>query len=127
MALERSIDSIELGRRVLMFFNMTAEVGFGGMPVSFTDAASRDIVDPIVVRFGAQESLYTRHPDVFVAYGASGIDNAVEVLVDSLGEVERLEYGIDVESFMPLKTVMNPFYGCRSLEEIAIRLDLIGC
>lgn len=51
---------------------------------------------------------------------------AASALINSLESIKFWSYGIDIGTLQPKKTVENPFFRMRSLEEIAMKLDLHG-
>ena len=53
-------------------------------------------------------------------------NTATEALLECIGMVKRLSYGMDIETLDPVKTVENPFFGIKSREEIAVKLDLLA-
>ena len=46
--------------------------------------------------------------------------------LELLGRVKTLDFGLDFETFKPKKTLDNPFFGLKSPEELALKLDLIS-
>ena len=54
------------------------------------------------------------------------LNTAISVFIDRLESIKFWSYGIDLSTLQPKKTVDNPFFGMRSLEEIAMKLDLLG-
>lgn len=45
--------------------------------------------------------------------------------LDLLGKIKMLGFGLDIKTLEPIETLDNPFFGLKSLEEIALKLDLI--
>ena len=45
--------------------------------------------------------------------------------IEALGSIKKLCYGLDVKTLAPKKILYNPFFKCRSLEEIAVKLYLL--
>ena len=37
----------------------------------------------------------------------------------------EVRYGLDIKTLEPKRVVVNPFFGCKSFEEINVKLDLI--
>lgn len=47
------------------------------------------------------------------------------LFLESLGMLRELRYGLDIKTLEPKRVVVNPFFGCKSWEEVAVRLDLL--
>ena len=56
-------------------------------------------------------------------YDSDTVDRA---FIEALGSIKKLCYGLDVKTLEPKKTLTNPFFKHRSLEEIAVKLDLLA-
>ena len=53
-------------------------------------------------------------------------ETVYRAFIEALGSIKKLCYGIDVKTLEPKKTLANPFFKHRSLEEIAVKLDLLA-
>ena len=53
-------------------------------------------------------------------------DTVYRAFIEALGSIKKLCYGLDVKTLEPKKTLGNPFFKCGSLEEIAVKLDLLA-
>ena len=51
---------------------------------------------------------------------------AYRTFIESLGSIKKWSYGLDVETLEPKKILNNPFFNHKSLEEIAVKLDLLA-
>ena len=49
----------------------------------------------------------------------------MKAFIESLRPIKKLSYGMDIETLEPKKVLENPFFNYRSLEEIAVKLDLL--
>ena len=47
------------------------------------------------------------------------------LFLESLGMLREVKYGLDIRTLEPKRVVVNPFFGCKSFEEIGVKLDLI--
>ena len=53
-------------------------------------------------------------------------ETVYRTFIESLGSIKKLSYGRDVETLEPKKILDNPFFNHGSLEEIAVKLDLLA-
>lgn len=47
------------------------------------------------------------------------------LFLESLGMLREVRYGLDTRTLEPKRVAVNPFFGCKSWEEVAVRLDLL--
>lgn len=47
------------------------------------------------------------------------------LFLESLGMLREVRYGLDTRTLEPKRVVVNPFFGCKGWEEVAVRLDLL--
>lgn len=47
------------------------------------------------------------------------------LFLESIGMLKEVRYGLDIRTLEPKRVVVNPFFGCKSWEEVAVRLDLL--
>ena len=47
------------------------------------------------------------------------------LFLESLGMLREVRYGLDTRTLEPKRVVVNPFFGCKSWEEVAVWLDLL--
>ena len=47
------------------------------------------------------------------------------LFLESLGMLREVRHGLNWRSLEPKRVVANPFFGCKSWEEVAVRLDLL--
>ena len=55
-----------------------------------------------------------------------GSEIASRAFLEALSSVKKWSYGLDFETLEPKKILDNPFFKLESLEEIAIKLDLLA-
>lgn len=53
------------------------------------------------------------------------VDDASCLFLESLGMLREVRYGLDTRTLEPKRIAVNPFFGCKSWEEVAVRLDLL--
>ena len=61
---------------------------------------------------------------LFVDEAGRGEDEKL-LFLESLGMLREVRYGLDIKTLEPKRVVENPFFGCNSWEEVAVRLDLL--
>ena len=119
------IEIVSLARKVLSFFGLELQWITSARQIWIIEAMSGDLVtacmelptgelfeQPLEV---ARDSILLKD-DYEIAYRA---------FIESLSSIKKWNYGIDVETLEPKKILDNPFLKCGSLEEIAVKLDLL--
>lgn len=127
---------IDLAKRVLDFFKIELQV----RPVSHlvwpTAAEDGDRV-VLIYDFSreAGEKKQLEHGTLLL--DSHGILQESSLFIDDIGEDEKLlfleslgmlievRYGLDIRTLEPKRVVVNPFFKCKSFEEIGVKLDLI--
>lgn len=116
------IEISRLARKVLSFFGLELRWTPGARQVWVIDAMTRDLVKaymelPIGGLFEKQ-------------FEATRVVNdykiASRIFIEALGSIKIWSYGRDIETLAPKKILDNPFFKYRSLEEIAVKLDLLA-
>ena len=115
------IDIASLARKVLSFFGLELQLMTSARQIWVIDAMTCDLVKaymelPIGGLFEKQFKA-TRVVDDYKI--------ASRVFIEALGSIKIWSYGRDIETLAPKKILYNPFFKCRSLEEIAVKLDLL--
>ena len=120
------IDVASLARRVLSFFGLELRWITSAKQIWVVEAMSGDLVTACVERSGyglfeqpleaARDSILLKD-DYEIAYRA---------FIEALGSIKKWSYGLDVETLEPKKILDNPFFNHRSLDEIAVKLDLLA-
>ena len=124
------IEIASLARKVLSFFGLALrwtpgakqiwmiEIMTGELVTAFIESpTSKSLGQPFDVVSGRillKSSLIYDSETVYRAF------------IEALGSIKKLCYGLDVETLEPKKTLTNPFFKHRSLEEIAVKLDLLA-
>ena len=73
----------------------------------------------MTMKEAARDSIFLKAGDV------DDSEIAYRAFIEALGSIKKLCYGLDVKTLEPKKTLGNPFFNHRSLEEIAVKLDLL--
>lgn len=129
-----SIDINSLARRILDFLDLRMQWLPSSKQVMLFDNGFDDVVTalcglsngcliemPIESRAIESRAIESRVDD---ASKSNELSIAASVLINSLESIKFWSYGIDIGTLQPKNTVENPFFGMRSLEEIAMKLDL---
>lgn len=56
---------------------------------------------------------------------ADNVGDEKLLFLESLGMLREVRYGLDTRTLEPKRVVVNPFFGCKGWEEVAVRLDLL--
>ena len=123
------IDIASLARKVLSFFGLALrwtpgakqiwmiEIMTGELVTAFIESpTSKSLGQPFDVAGGRillKSSLIYDSETVYRTF------------IESLGSIKKWSYGLDVETLKPKKILDNPFFNHGSLEEIAVKLDLL--
>ena len=119
------VDIASLARKVLSFFGLELRWIASAKQIWLIEAMTGDLVTACVEWSGyglfekplevARDSILLKD-DYEIAY---------RTFIESLGSIKKWSYGLDVETLEPKKILDNPFFNHRSLEEIAVKLDLL--
>lgn len=120
------IEIVSLARKVLSFFGLELQWITSAKQILIIEAMTGDLVtacmelptgelfeQPLEV---ARDSILLKD-DYEIAY---------RTFIESLSSIKKWNYGLDVETLEPKKILDNPFFKCESLEEIAVKLDLLA-
>lgn len=123
------IEIASLARKVLSFFGLELRWITSAKKIWVVEAMTGELVTAFM-EFTTGESLGQpldiARDRIFLK--SSLIDDSETVyraFIEALGSIKKLCYGIDVKTLEPKKTLDNPFFNHRSLEEIAMKLDLL--
>ena len=123
------IDIASLARRVLSFFGLALRWTPGAKQIWVVEAMTGDLVTACVEWSGYglfEQLLEAARDSVFLKAGAADDSEiAHRAFIESLGSIKKWSYGLDVETLKPKKILDNPFFNHGSLEEIAVKLDLL--
>ena len=120
--MKECIDIKTLVKRVLDFLGLEMHLLSNAKQVMLFGIESDDVVTCV---FEADNGDLIEMP-VEHTVNIDSSDLAARIFIDRLGSIKLLSYGMNIETLQPKKTVENPFFGMRSLEEIAMKLDLLG-
>ena len=128
--MKECIDIKTLAKRVLDFLGLEMHLLSNAKQVMLFDIESDDVVTGVfevdnvdLIEMPVEHAV--KHA-VKHAVNIDGSDLAARIFIDRLGSIKFLSYGMNIETLQPKKIVKNPFFGMRSLEEIAMKLDLLG-
>ena len=116
------IEIASLARKVLSFFGLELRWTPGARQIWMIESMTGELVKaymelPIGGLFEKQ-------------FEATRVVNdykiASRVFIEALGSIKIWSYGRDIETLAPKKILDNPFFKYRSLEEIAVKLDLLA-
>ena len=124
------IDIASLARKVLSFFGLELQWTTNARQIWLIEAMTGDLVTACVERSGHRlfdRPLEAARDSIFLKVGAvDDSDIAYRAFIEALGSIKKWSYGLDVETLEPKKILDNPFFNHRSLEEIAVKLDLLA-
>lgn len=124
------IDIASIARKVLSFFGLELRWTTNAKQFWIIEAMTGDLVTACVDWSGYRlfdRPLEAARDRIFLKVGA--IDDseiAYRAFIEALGSIKKWNYGLDVETLEPKKILDNPFFNHRSLEEIAVKLDLLA-
>ena len=115
------IEIASLARKVLSFFGLELRWIASAKQIWLIEAMTGDLVTaymelPTGELFEQPLDSILLKDDYEIAY---------RTFIESLGSIKKWSYGLDVETLKPKKILDNPFFNHRSLEEIAVKLDLL--
>lgn len=120
------IDIASLARKVLSFFGLELRWIIGAKQIWLIEAMTGDLVTACIEQ--SADKLFEQPLEV----ARDGIllkddyEIAYRTFIESLGSIKKWSYGLDDETLEPKKILDNPFFNHRSLEEIAMKLDLLA-
>lgn len=99
------------GDRVVLIFDFSREAG----------EEKKQLEHGILLADGGR---IFQESSLFVDEVGRGEDEKL-LFLESLGMLREARYGLDIRTLEPKRVVVNPFFGCKSWEEVAVRLDLL--
>ena len=120
------IDITSLARKVLSFFGLELRWIIGAKQIWVIEAMTGDLVTACVEQSADElfeQPLEVARDSILLK---DDYEIAYRTFIESLGSIKKWSYGLDVETLEPKKILDNPFFKCRSLEEIAVKLDLLA-
>lgn len=126
--MSRDIDTRTLMARILGFLGLEMQWIASARQIWLLDVESRDVVTVFMeLHDGSlvEKPLEVERENVLLNVEIDGEDVAERAFFESLGMIRKFSYGMDIETLEPKKILSNPFFKLGSLEEIAIKLDLL--
>ena len=124
------IDIASLARKVLSFFGLELRWITSAKQIWVIEAMTGDLVTACTEQSGYglfEHPLEAARDSIFLKAGAvDDSEIAYRAFIEALGSIKKWSYGLDVGTLEPKKTLDNPFFNHRSLEEIAVKLDLLA-
>ena len=120
------IDITSLARKVLSFFGLELRWITGAKQIWLIDAMTGDLVTTCMELSAdelVEQPLEVARDSILLK---DDYEIAYRTFIESLGSIKKWSYGLDVETLEPKKILDNPFFNHRSLEEIAVKLDLLA-
>lgn len=119
-----------LVKRILSFLGLEVQWIGSARQIWMTDVETGDVV---TVYLELEEGgLIQERPfevpreSVLLNVDCDGNDIAEKAFLEMIWMVKKLSYGMDIETLEPKKVLENPFFGLKSPEEIAVKLDLLS-
>lgn len=126
---DEEIDMEMLAEKILDFLKLKLQWIASARHIWLIDIETGDVVTAFLELYDKQiveEPLEVPRDSILLKLGISGESIARRGFLSSLPLVKRLSYGLDVETLEPKKILENPFFGLESLEEIALKLAVLG-
>ena len=120
------IEIASLARKVLSFFGLALRWTPGAKQIWLIEAMTGDLVTACMEQSADElfeQPLEVARDSILLK---DDYEIAYRTFIESLGSIKKWSYGLDVETLEPKKILDNPFFNHRSLEEIAVKLDLLA-
>lgn len=120
------IDITSLARKVLSFFGLELRWITNAKQIWVIEAMTGDLVTACMEQSADElfeQPLEVARDSILLK---DDYEIAYRTFIESLGSIKKWSYGLDVETLAPKKILDNPFFNHRSLEEIAVKLDLLA-
>ena len=120
------IDIASLARKVLSFFGLELRWIIGAKQIWLIEAMTGDLVTSCMEQSADElfeQPLEVARDSILLK---DDYEIAYRTFIKSLGSIKKWRYGLDVKTLEPKKILDNPFFNHRSLEEIAVKLDLLA-
>ena len=120
------IDITSLARKVLSFFGLELRWITNAKQIWVIEAMTGDLVTACMEQSADElfeQPLEVARDSILLK---DDYEIAYRTFIESLGSIKKWSYGLDVETLEPKKILDNPFFNHRSLEEIAVKLDLLA-
>ena len=120
------IDISSLARKVLSFFGLELRWITNAKQIWVSEAMTGDLVTACMEQSADElfeQPLEVARDSILLK---DDYEIAYRTFIESLGSIKKWSYGLDVGTLEPKKILDNPFFNHRSLEEIAVKLDLLA-
>ena len=120
------IDITSLARKVLSFFGLELRWITNAKQIWVIEAMTGDLVTACMEQSADElfeQPLEVARDSILLK---DDYEIAYRTFIESLGSIKKWSYGLDVKTLEPKKILDNPFFNHRSLEEIAVKLDLLA-
>ena len=120
------IDITSLARKVLSFFGLELRWIIGAKQIWVIEAMTGDLVTACMEQSADElfeQPLEVARDSILLK---DDYEIAYRTFIEFLGSIKKWSYGLDGETLEPKKILDNPFFNHRSLEEIAVKLDLLA-
>ena len=120
-----------LVKRILGFLGLEIQWIGSARQIWMTDVETGDVVT-VYLELEEDGGLIQERPfevprdSILLNANCTGNDIAEKAFLEMIWMVKKLSYGMDIETLEPKKVLDNPFFGLKSAEEIAVKLDLLG-
>lgn len=125
---EDELDAKNLAGRVCELLGVEIQWLVSAKQIWMVDSETGDMVTAIMELEDGQlqeRPLEVMRESVLLKFETESNEIVAEAFLKCIGIVKRLNCGLDMETLEPAKIVENPFFGLKSYEEIAVKLDLL--
>lgn len=120
-----------LVKKILGFLGLEIQWIGSARQIWMTDVETGDVVT-VYLELDGEGGLIQERPfevpreSVLLNVDRDGNDIAEKAFLQMIWMVKKLSYGMDIETLEPKKILENPFFKLKSVEEIAMKLDLLA-
>ena len=118
-----------LARKVLSFFGLELQWMASSRLVWVTEVMTGELVTAFMELSTGElleQPLEVARDSILLKSRVDGSKIASRAFMEALSLIKKWSYGLDVETLEPKKFLDNPFFKLGSLEEIAVKLDLLA-
>ncbi len=120
-----------LSKRILGFLGLEIQWVESARQIWMSGVETGDVVTACLELDGEGGLIQERpfevpRESVLLNANCTGNDIAEKAFLEMIWMVKKLSYGMDIETLEPKKVLENPFFGLKSAEEIAVKLDLLA-
>ena len=118
-----------LARKILSFFGLELQWIASARQVWIAEAMTGEPVTAFMeLPTGEllEQPLEVARDSILLKSRVDGSKIASRAFIEALSLIKKWSYGLDVETLEPKKILVNPFFKLGSLEEIAVKLQLLA-